>query len=135
MPNVLPPFPSVESMSSGSPRSSGIDHKWRFVCCEFLQGHCQSGIASCPYDHSNHTAKPCQHGEDCSLGHYHRNWVPDERTDSCQACRKEFTILSFSPRFRHHCRYCGHVVCGDCLDRKFSPYPICADCKGKPAAA
>ena len=38
-------------------------------------------------------------------------WVTDEEAAGCMVCTAEF---SFFVR-RHHCRYCGSVVCGDCF--------------------
>ena len=38
-------------------------------------------------------------------------WVMDEETDSCMGCTAEFNFWTR----RHHCRYCGALVCGDCL--------------------
>ena len=38
-------------------------------------------------------------------------WVMDEETDNCMACSTEFNFWTR----RHHCRYCGVLVCGDCL--------------------
>ncbi|KAI9188305.1 hypothetical protein H9P43_002696 [Blastocladiella emersonii ATCC 22665] len=37
-------------------------------------------------------------------------WIPDAATTACNVCRVEFTLTNR----RHHCRLCGHVVCGSC---------------------
>eukprot|EP00485_Elphidium_margaritaceum_P005066 CAMPEP_0202693594 /NCGR_PEP_ID=MMETSP1385-20130828/7656_1 /ASSEMBLY_ACC=CAM_ASM_000861 /TAXON_ID=933848 /ORGANISM="Elphidium margaritaceum" /LENGTH=639 /DNA_ID=CAMNT_0049349291 /DNA_START=43 /DNA_END=1959 /DNA_ORIENTATION=+ len=43
-------------------------------------------------------------------------WIPDGFTDVCmlRECGKKFTVM----RRRHHCRYCGKVVCGACSAKK-----------------
>ncbi|CUG06873.1 Hypothetical protein, putative [Bodo saltans] len=38
------------------------------------------------------------------------SWVSDGVAPGCAACNKEFGMF----RRRHHCRACGHVICGDC---------------------
>ena len=38
-------------------------------------------------------------------------WVMDEETVGCMLCTAEFNFWTR----RHHCRYCGVLVCGDCL--------------------
>ena len=37
-------------------------------------------------------------------------WVPDEEAPHCRSCGKEFTMI----KRRHHCRFCGEVICGGC---------------------
>eukprot|EP01047_Picozoa_sp_COSAG01_P012466 COSAG01_NODE_563_length_15451_cov_70.726225_4_plen_213_part_00 len=37
-------------------------------------------------------------------------WVPDEGRVACALCREDFGVF----RRRHHCRYCGWVVCDAC---------------------
>jgi hypothetical protein len=46
---------------------------------------------------------------------YQVGWVVDSDLDACMICIRPFSNLLF--RFRHHCRACGNLVCGDC-----SPY-------------
>ncbi|KAJ3353878.1 hypothetical protein GGF32_002782 [Allomyces javanicus] len=46
-------------------------------------------------------------------------WVPDNQASACAVCASNFTLLLR----RHHCRVCGHVVCGDCSG---GPYVIAA---------
>eukprot|EP00658_Telonema_sp_P-2_P041102 TRINITY_DN29399_c0_g1_i3.p1 TRINITY_DN29399_c0_g1~~TRINITY_DN29399_c0_g1_i3.p1 ORF type:complete len:459 (+),score=130.34 TRINITY_DN29399_c0_g1_i3:78-1454(+) len=57
-------------------------------------------------------------------------WQDDSATDECGVC---FTEFSFTRR-RHHCRFCGDVVCAACTNEK-SLHPktntmeyICATC-------
>ncbi|XP_053203773.1 pleckstrin homology domain-containing family F member 2-like [Panonychus citri] len=59
-------------------------------------------------------------------------WVPDTETDVCMHCRVNY--FSFINR-RHHCRYCGLVICGDCSKNKFlipsqssKPVRVCDSC-------
>lgn len=37
-------------------------------------------------------------------------WLPDESTDRCNVCDRDFSV---SLR-KHHCRACGRLVCADC---------------------
>ena len=37
-------------------------------------------------------------------------WVPDDESGSCMLCEAEFGVLLR----KHHCRYCGWLVCKDC---------------------
>eukprot|EP00439_Symbiodinium_sp_Y106_P050367 s1067_g6.t1 len=40
-------------------------------------------------------------------------WVPNDASDVCMECGKEFGIL----RRRHHCRACGRLLCGICAPK------------------
>ena len=112
----------------GASAASAAAQKFRLVCCDFLRGHCANGATACQYEHSDLTGKPCQNLDSCPLGHVHRKWQPDEDADCCEVCNGKFTI--FAMRFRHHCRYCSLVVCGDCLERNppEAPFPVCKRC-------
>ncbi|XP_065190028.1 nucleolar protein dao-5-like [Sycon ciliatum] len=37
-------------------------------------------------------------------------WVPDARVNHCMGCEVKFTTFNR----KHHCRFCGKVVCNDC---------------------
>lgn len=55
----------------------------------------------------------------------HALWVPDESKTNCMRCSVEF---SFFVR-RHHCRYCGRLLCGDCCPFPMDEQPRrCVDC-------
>eukprot|EP01120_Amphizonella_sp_Union-15-10_P003194 TRINITY_DN1358_c0_g1_i1.p1 TRINITY_DN1358_c0_g1~~TRINITY_DN1358_c0_g1_i1.p1 ORF type:complete len:356 (+),score=60.58 TRINITY_DN1358_c0_g1_i1:211-1278(+) len=41
-----------------------------------------------------------------------REWMADVTTDHCTHCYNRFNILFR----RHHCRYCGNVVCSNCSE-------------------
>lgn len=41
-------------------------------------------------------------------------WVPDSLSPTCFICGAKFTFIVR----KHHCRQCGHVVCGKCSSRK-----------------
>ncbi|OQV24351.1 FYVE, RhoGEF and PH domain-containing protein 6 [Hypsibius exemplaris] len=63
-------------------------------------------------------------------------WIPDYRVDSCQLCRKQFSLF----RRYHHCRLCGYAVCGSCsphevgIDYKDNrPKRVCLACFSDPA--
>jgi hypothetical protein len=50
-------------------------------------------------------------------------WVPDNETQECGICKKQFGLL----RRKHHCRQCGQIFCADCMDKK-----ICNTCLKNP---
>lgn len=41
-------------------------------------------------------------------------WIKDQETSMCMNCSTTFTTF----RRRHHCRACGHVICGKCSSHK-----------------
>ncbi|KJE97713.1 hypothetical protein CAOG_07818 [Capsaspora owczarzaki ATCC 30864] len=45
------------------------------------------------------------------------DWIPDEAAPNCQICRSAFTVINR----RHHCRYCGRVVCRGSCSSRFIP--------------
>ena len=58
-------------------------------------------------------------------------WVPDAESDRCMLCAAEFFGAGLGSRMagalglsaanttsRHHCRYCGWIVCGTCSPEK-----------------
>lgn len=59
-------------------------------------------------------------------------WIPDKDADTCMSCKtSKFTVVNR----RHHCRNCGHVICGDCSKNKFllasqsdEPLRVCNTC-------
>ncbi|KAH3764512.1 protein piccolo [Pelomyxa schiedti] len=42
-------------------------------------------------------------------------WVPDYTSEMCMSCNARFTLILR----RHHCRKCGHVVCGYCSEMRY----------------
>eukprot|EP00039_Didymoeca_costata_P018375 m.333196 g.333196 ORF g.333196 m.333196 type:complete len:121 (+) comp17092_c0_seq1:290-652(+) len=38
------------------------------------------------------------------------NWKPDETRNTCRICDQSFGFM----RWKHHCRFCGDLVCDDC---------------------
>lgn len=44
------------------------------------------------------------------------DWQDDKSSDVCMRCSYKFTLI----KRRHHCRFCGHIVCGDCSRYKLS---------------
>jgi hypothetical protein len=42
----------------------------------------------------------------------HPRWIPDAEAPACMCCDAPFAPPSL--RSRHHCRYCGWVVCDKC---------------------
>ncbi len=51
-------------------------------------------------------------------------WVSDSEK-VCQKCGDKFTLLNR----RHHCRYCGMLLCQDCSKWKVQKLRACKDCK------
>ena len=59
-------------------------------------------------------------------------WVPDTESKLCMHCKRvQFTVINR----RHHCRNCGHVICGNCSKNKFlipaqssKPVRVCDAC-------
>merc|ERR1719506_618799 len=41
---------------------------------------------------------------------YGIDWQPDDATEKCNCCEKEFGVFTR----KHHCRFCGLIVCDDC---------------------
>ena len=41
-------------------------------------------------------------------------WLPDKDAKQCMICSIKFTTFNR----RHHCRYCGRVICGNCSGKK-----------------
>ena len=68
---------------------------------------------------------------------YDVGWVVDSDLECCMICAKPFNSMYF--RFRHHCRACGNLVCGDCspyktripsLQTEESSSRVCLNCFG-----
>eukprot|EP00808_Paulinella_micropora_P006701 g65337.t1 len=52
-------------------------------------------------------------------------WVPDEDAPNCMKCNSQFTCFFR----RHHCRFCGLVVCSLCSEDRISGERSCVKCK------
>eukprot|EP00457_Paulinella_chromatophora_P000991 gb/GEZN01000993.1/.p1 GENE.gb/GEZN01000993.1/~~gb/GEZN01000993.1/.p1 ORF type:complete len:911 (+),score=192.10 gb/GEZN01000993.1/:308-3040(+) len=65
-----------------------------------------------------HTSPLCA---GCGLKEVHVQvrWVPDDERPACNNCKSTWSML----RWRHHCRSCGEIVCGNCC--KDGVYEIC----------
>jgi hypothetical protein len=46
--------------------------------------------------------------------HCDGRWAPDESSPSCMRCSAAFSAV----RRRHHCRWCGCLLCGACSQAK-----------------
>ena len=56
-------------------------------------------------------------------------WEPNSAVSHCRLCKKKFSLRVW----RHHCRNCGRVVCGDCqkeefLDDSSKKVKLCGEC-------
>lgn len=70
-----------------------------------------------------------------------RRWQPDNEVSRCPVCQSRFGWLNR----RHHCRRCGRVVCGECLEHMLlypnpvqirpdpAPFRTCDECADVPA--
>jgi len=54
-------------------------------------------------------------------------WIKDSETDFCNACTHRIIPGPFSSN-KHHCRYCGSVVCSKCSDQTLNDLRICSLC-------
>ncbi|MCE5241685.1 MAG: FYVE zinc finger domain-containing protein [Syntrophobacteraceae bacterium] len=69
---------------------------------------------------------------DCFREHAGFSWMRDSEAVRCTICGKEFGTF----RRRHHCRFCGNLVCSDCSGQKrkssqmgyIQPVRICRNC-------
>ncbi|CAM9842929.1 unnamed protein product, partial [Choristocarpus tenellus] len=43
---------------------------------------------------------------------------------NCSVCRSEFSMV----KRRHHCRFCGRVVCDDCSNNRIRGDRACTMC-------
>ncbi|CAM9245435.1 unnamed protein product [Scytosiphon promiscuus] len=58
-------------------------------------------------------------------------WEKDEDAEVCAVCRQGFKLY----RRRHHCRYCGRVVCQDCSASKIGGQRACDPCLARASTA
>jgi hypothetical protein len=62
-------------------------------------------------------------------------WAADKEVSTCALCSRRFTVMFR----RHHCRFCGDVMCGDCapsrttmaLKKKKGVVRCCYECFGE----
>ena len=45
------------------------------------------------------------------------SWEPDNSSDGCRVCKKNFSLV----RRRHHCRSCGRLICSKCSVQERMP--------------
>ena len=84
---------NTSSSSIRSTASSIVDYYWNY-----LTGNKSS--SNTPIDY-----------EGPSTDH----WVPDSSRFTCSQCGRLFNYLT-NKRRKHHCRSCGEIFCGDCLN-------------------
>ena len=51
-------------------------------------------------------------------------WQHDDAVLACNLCNKQFTLFNR----RHHCRFCGDIVCGSCSNVKIHGLRSCKTC-------
>ncbi|CAF1574678.1 unnamed protein product [Adineta ricciae] len=77
--------------------------------------------ASNEYEKRNSTIEVRQSGrrtdEQHKLGDRAPAWINDLDVTRCQNCNNRFPQILISSR-RHHCRSCGHCICGSCSTKK-----------------
>jgi len=68
-------------------------------------------------------------------GGYAPHWIPDHASDRCRCCNAKFTALNR----KHHCRRCGHLVCGSCSKHRAlihcESVRICTLCRDEEAVS
>eukprot|EP00494_Astrolonche_serrata_P017564 UN17750 len=52
-------------------------------------------------------------------------WQPDKDVDICGLCSNKLTRT----KWRHHCRFCGCVVCDNCSKKRLENERICDKCQ------
>jgi len=62
-----------------------------------------------------------------------RKWVADNKTDYCNDCCVQIKRSAFSSN-KHHCRFCGNIVCAACSTGTFQKKRICDSCSHVQAA-
>lgn len=73
----------------------------------------------------------CLVGTERTLPCNRREFQPDEEVSNCPLCSGRFRVPSL---LRHHCRWCGRVVCDDCSGQqvkfpgKLLKQRVCSDC-------
>eukprot|EP01084_Bolivina_argentea_P097778 175766_1 len=56
-----------------------------------------------------------------------RKWVRDSATDHCYECCIKIKSGLFSTN-KHHCRYCGNIVCNKCSGSTYKKHRVCDSC-------
>ncbi|XP_030622101.1 pleckstrin homology domain-containing family F member 1 [Chanos chanos] len=66
-----------------------------------------------------------------STGDFAATWIPDRASDICMRCTERFRVT----QRKHHCRYCGFIVCNSCskgravlLHISNKPVRVCRPC-------
>eukprot|EP01089_Gocevia_fonbrunei_P002439 TRINITY_DN12401_c0_g1_i1.p1 TRINITY_DN12401_c0_g1~~TRINITY_DN12401_c0_g1_i1.p1 ORF type:complete len:200 (+),score=24.16 TRINITY_DN12401_c0_g1_i1:49-648(+) len=69
--------------------------------------------------------------------HDSKKFVPYDNVHNCTSCNEEFTAIW---RRKHHCRRCGNVFCGSCVEKceiyyrgvkNMKKHNVCTSCKRK----
>jgi hypothetical protein len=69
-------------------------------------------------------AKRLRNGTGATTGVGKALWINDSEFSNCMRCEKAFT---FTFR-RHHCRYCGLLLCSECTQKKLDKERVCDLC-------
>jgi SH3 domain-containing YSC84-like protein 1 len=87
-------------------------------------------VAASDYTHNNTRAMVGPDGQPF----LEPRWQPDEETENCTKCRREF---DFFWHRKHHCRHCGFIFCDSCSSSRAllpvafnqtDPQRVCAAC-------
>ena len=63
-------------------------------------------------------------GETMAIGRGGATWIPDSHHKECMQCQKQFTMT----KRKHHCRFCGRLLCDDCTRHKINGDRACERC-------
>eukprot|EP01084_Bolivina_argentea_P007320 13755_1 len=54
-------------------------------------------------------------------------WIKDNVTNTCNECNITIKSNIFKTN-KHHCRYCGHIICSNCSSNRLNKHIICTSC-------
>jgi hypothetical protein len=105
------PVPSAPQMTT-TPNPQSIPSSPLLPTKETLEEKSAHGEDSMEWD-----SIPCMDETD-------ERWVPDDAYNACMECKAAFNIFER----RHHCRYCGRLLCNTCTEGTINSLRACQEC-------
>eukprot|EP01084_Bolivina_argentea_P280529 479755_1 len=66
------------------------------------------------------------------IKHYsHCGWQPDSDTSRCNVCQIKIKPTLIFKSNKHHCRFCGKIICSSCSQNNSNSHRICDLCLDK----